>query len=55
VFFLCQEKLSQGGNKMLKPQELGLEFKFEHRNADGELLYDSGWLGNHMTDDGMGV
>ena len=38
---------------MLKAQELGLEFRYEHRNSDGELLSDSGWLENNMTDDGI--
>lgn len=34
-------------------QDLGLEFRFVHKNSDGEVKNDSGWLENHMTDDGI--
>jgi len=34
-------------------REHGFDFKFEHIDKDGDSLYDSGWLPNHMTDDGF--
>ena len=34
-------------------KSLGFDFKFEHRNADGEILWESDWLPNHFTDDGI--
>ncbi|SDM20675.1 hypothetical protein [Halarsenatibacter silvermanii] len=34
-------------------REHGFEFKFIHKNSEGEVLNDSGFLKNHMTDDGF--
>ena len=34
-------------------RDLGLEYKFIHKNEDDEVLYNSGWLKNDMTDDGL--
>lgn len=31
----------------------GLDFQFRHTDKDGNVLHDSGWLPNHMTDDGF--
>ena len=34
-------------------RDLGFEFRFVHKDAEGNVKEDSGWLPNHMTDDGI--
>lgn len=34
-------------------KQIGFDFAFTHTDARGNVLYESGWLPNHMTDDGF--
>lgn len=38
---------------MEKQRPIGFEFRFVHKDAEGNVKYDSGFLPNHMTDDGI--
>ncbi len=34
-------------------RELGFDFKFTHKNSKGEVVYNSEWLPNQVSDDGF--
>ena len=37
----------------MRTRDFGLEYKIVHRNADNEVLYESEWEGNQVSDDGF--
>ena len=36
-------------------RNLGLKYKFVHKDKNGNIKYDSGFLDNHMTNDGVEI